>query len=67
MDAKFATNVSNEMLLNVAKSQGYSFYRFWVIKGEPTVCVCVCVCVRACVCVLGGEEGGTKRVLLLVI
>ena len=30
MDAKFATNVFNEMLLNVAKSQGYSF------------CVCVC-------------------------
>ena len=60
MDAKFATNVFNEMLLNVAKSQGYSFYHFRVIKGEPTVCVCVCVCV-------GGEEGGTKRVLLLVI
>ena len=24
------------MLLNAAKSQGYSFYRFWVIKGKPT-------------------------------
>ena len=50
MDAKFATNVSNEMLLNVAKSQGYSFYRFWAIKGEPTVCVCV----------WGGGGGGYK-------
>ena len=50
---KFATNVSNEILLTVAKSQGYSVYRFWVVKDEPTVCVC--------------EEGGTKRVLPLVI
>ena len=24
------------MLLNAAKSQGYRFYRFWVIKGKPT-------------------------------
>ena len=24
------------MLLNAAKCQGYSFYRFWVIKGNPT-------------------------------
>ena len=24
------------MLLNVAKSQGYSFYRFWVIKEKST-------------------------------
>ena len=24
------------MLLNSAKCQGYSFYRFWVIKGKPT-------------------------------
>ena len=24
------------MLLNVAKCQGSSFYRFWVIKGKPT-------------------------------
>ena len=23
------------MLLNVAKCQGYSFYRFWVITGKP--------------------------------
>ena len=29
------TNVSNEMSLNAAKYQGYSFYRFWVIKGKP--------------------------------
>ena len=51
MDAKFATNVFNEMLLNVAKSQGYSF------------CVCVCVGGGG----WGGGVGGTKRVLLLVI
>ena len=36
---KFGMNVYIEMLLNVAKSQGYSFYRFWVIKGKPTVTV----------------------------
>ena len=24
-------------LLNVANCRGYSFYRFWVIKGKPTV------------------------------
>ena len=36
MDTKFGTNVSNRMLLNAAKFQGYSFYRFWVIKGKPT-------------------------------
>ena len=37
-DTKFVTNVSNEMLLNATKSQGYSysFCRFWVIKGKPT-------------------------------
>ena len=35
MDTKFGKNVSNRMLLNVAKFQGYSFYRFWVIKGKP--------------------------------
>ena len=28
--------VSNKVLLNAAKCQGYSFYRFWVIKGKPT-------------------------------
>ena len=33
-DTKFGTNVSNEMLLNVAKYQDYSFYRFWIIKGK---------------------------------
>ena len=33
---KLGTNVCSTMLLNVAKSQGYSFYRFWVIKGKPT-------------------------------
>ena len=36
MDTKCGTNVSNRMLLNAAKVQGYSFYRFWVIKGKPT-------------------------------
>ena len=36
MDTKFGMNVSNRMLLNAAKCQGYSFYRFWVIKGKPT-------------------------------
>ena len=29
-------NVSNKMLINAAKFQGYSFYRFWVITGKPT-------------------------------
>ena len=29
-DTKVSTNVSNKML------QGYSFNRFWVIKGKPT-------------------------------
>ena len=33
-DTKFGTNISNEMLVNVAECQGYSFYRFWVIKGK---------------------------------
>ena len=36
MNTKFGANVSNRMLLNAAKSQGYSFYRFGVIKGKPT-------------------------------
>ena len=36
MNTKFGTNVFNRMLLNAAKSQGYSFYRFGVIKGKPT-------------------------------
>ena len=36
MDTKFGTNVTNRMLRNAAKFQGYSFYRFWVIKGKPT-------------------------------
>ena len=34
-DTKLATNVCNKKLLNAAKCQGYSFYRFWVIKGKP--------------------------------
>ena len=35
-NTKFDTNVSNKMLLNAAKCQGYSIYRFGVIKGKPT-------------------------------
>ena len=35
-DTKFATDVPNKMLLNVATSQVYSFYPFWVSKGKPT-------------------------------
>ena len=35
-DVKLGPNDSNKMLLNAAKCQGYSFYRFWVIKGKPT-------------------------------
>ena len=35
-DAKFVTDVSNEMLLNDTKWQGYGFYPFWFIKGKPT-------------------------------
>ena len=35
-DAKFGTDVSNKMLLNAAKYQGYRFYRFWVIRGKLT-------------------------------
>ena len=37
MDTEFGTNVSNRILLNAEKFQGYSFYGFWVIKGKPTV------------------------------
>ena len=37
MDTNFGTIVCNRMLLNAAKFQGYSFYRFRVIKGKPTV------------------------------
>ena len=35
-NTKFGTNISNKILLNAEKCQGYSFYRFWVIKGKPT-------------------------------
>ena len=30
-NTKFGTDVSTKLLLNAAKCQGYSFYRFWVI------------------------------------
>ena len=36
MNTKFDKNVFNKMLLNTSKCQGYSFYRFLVIKGKPT-------------------------------
>ena len=36
IDTTFGTNVSNIMLLNPEKFQGYSFYPFWVIQGKPT-------------------------------
>ena len=35
-NTKFGMNVSNKILCNSAKCQGYSFYHFWVIKGKPT-------------------------------
>ena len=35
-DTEFGSNVSNKMLLNALKYQGYGFYSFWVIKGKPT-------------------------------
>ena len=35
-NTKFGTKFSNEMLLNAAKCQGESFYRFSLIKGKPT-------------------------------
>ena len=34
-NTKFGRNLSNKMLLNAAKCQCYSFYRFCVIKGKP--------------------------------
>ena len=34
-DTRFGTDVSNEMVINVAKCQSYSSCRFWVIKGNP--------------------------------
>ena len=33
---KTGASVSNKMLLNAAKCQDYSFYRFWVVNGKPT-------------------------------
>ena len=36
METKFDTSVTNGMLLNDAKFQGYSVYSFWVIKRKPT-------------------------------
>ena len=35
-DTKFGSKFSNKMFLNAAEFQGYSFYRFWVIKVKPT-------------------------------
>ena len=31
---KFRMNVSNKKIVNIAKCQGYSFYRFWVITRK---------------------------------
>ena len=36
MDTKFGASLSDKMLLNAAKCQGYIFYCFRVIKGKPT-------------------------------
>ena len=36
MDTTLSRNVSNKMLLNAAKWQSCSFYRFWVIKAKTT-------------------------------
>ena len=44
-DTIFGTSVCNKMLMNAAKCQVYSFYRFWVIKRKPT---------------RGGEGGGNS-------
>ena len=38
-DTKFGTNVSNKKLLNTAKCQGYTLYRYRVIKGKSRGCV----------------------------
>ena len=35
-DTKFDANISNKIFLIAAIYQGYSFYRFWVIKGKLT-------------------------------
>ena len=35
-NTKFGTNISNKILLNTAKCQSCSFYRFRIIKGKPT-------------------------------
>ena len=35
-DTEFGPNVSNKILLNAPKYQGYGIYHFWVIKGKPT-------------------------------
>ena len=34
---KFGKDVSNKILLNTAKCQGHSIYRFWIIKRKPIV------------------------------
>ena len=36
MDTRCGVNLCNRMLLKAAKFQGYSFYRFRVMKGKPT-------------------------------
>ena len=34
-NTKLGTNVFNEILVNSAKCQGYSFYCLWIIMGSP--------------------------------
>ena len=38
MNVSNKMNASTKMFLNAAKYQGYSYDRFWVIKGKPTGC-----------------------------
>ena len=56
-DTKCDINVSNKKLLNPSKCQGYSSYRFWIIKGNPItplskggsykISLCVCLSVSS--------------------
>ena len=35
-DAKFGTNASNKIAVNVVEFQGFIFHRFWVVKEKTT-------------------------------
>ena len=76
-NTKFGTDVSNKILLNAAKFQGCSFYRFWVNKGKPTggrgglipppppqIRVKAVVWTRKRSCKLGGSTPLASRVFL---